>query len=260
MSNETQARWRKRLAKELVFRPEFSALDETAWRGLLRKRRITSSNHDTVVSLDWPHFCANATPACGGLRGWCYTFQGNQAGVLHNRHAAMVDVLARTYPDLFGETVAAEVQDAVRSELLPYPNLRYSGSGELVEAYIPALEQVTRRGVHLWGFTRNLSLAQKLRGLGAAVIISCDKTSPAGLGLEATAAGFPLAYSSNGVSDPPPWGTVVTFPVHRVGRVREVVDSPTVCPKVLADFLDDRRPEAACQWICRRCHDPKLEC
>jgi hypothetical protein len=254
MISEPKARWRLRLEKELAFRRDFENLDENSWRNLLKGRRVTSSNYDTVLSLDWPHFCTNATAACGGPQGWCYTFQGNQAGKLHNRHAAMVDVLARNFPGVFGEYVADEVRTVVREGQIPYPNLRYSGSGELVEAYLPALQEIRNRGVLLWGFTRNLRLAQELRKLGASVIISCDKTSPPGFIEQAVEQRFPLAYSSSGVEDRPPLGTLVTFPVHRVGRVREVVDSPTVCPKVLADFLDDCRPKASCQLICQRCH------
>ncbi len=256
MIPEPKSRWRLRLDKELVFRPEFEDMDENEWRNLLKGRRVTSSNYDTVLSLDWPHFCANATLACGGPNGWCYTFQGNQAGKLHNRHAAMVDVLARNFPDIFGEHVAAEVQTIVDEGKIPYPNLRYSGSGEVVDAYLPALRQIQSRGVLLWGFTRNLQLGQELRKLGASVIISCDNTSPPGFIEKAKELMFRLAYSSNGVNDLPPVGTLVTFPVHRVGRVREVVDSPSVCPKVLADFLDDCRPKASCQLICQRCHRP----
>lgn len=256
MNTDPKPRWRQRLDKELAFRPEFDDLEETAWRALLKKRRVASSNNDTVLSLDWPHFCAHATSACGSPQGWCYTFQGNQAGKLHNRHAAMVDVLARSFPKLFAEQVTAEVNAAVQAGLMPYPNLRYSGSGEVVEAYVPALRGVSERGVLLWGFTRNLRLANQLRDMGAGVIISCDKSSPPGFIEEAVSACFPLGYSSNGVDDLPPKGTVVTFPVHRVGRVREVVDSPSVCPKVLADFLDDCRPKASCQLICHRCHKP----
>ena len=253
-------RWQQRLDKELAFRPEFSELDEPSWRNLLKGRRVASSNHDTVLSLDWPHFCAQATPACGGPQGWCYTFQGNQAGRLHNRHAAMVDVLARNFPELFAERLAAEVGAAVKAGLMPYPNLRYSGSGEVVAAYLPALRVTHSRGVKLWGFTRSLSLARELRHMGAGVIISCDGTSPLGFAEQASAEGFPIAYSSSGVDDSPPKGTLVTFPVHRVGRVREVVDSPSVCPKVLTDFLDDCRPKASCQLVCQRCHYPNVPC
>jgi hypothetical protein len=251
-------RWRQRLEKELAFRSEFVDLNEGDWQKLLQKRRIASSNHDTVLSLDWPHFCGHATQACGGIEGWCYTFQGNQAGKLHNRHAAMVDVLARAFPTLFAEAVLAEVIEAVEKGLLPYPNIRYSGSGEVTEAYLPALAQTAALGVRLWGFTRNLAVAEALRQMGAAVIISCDRTSGDDFIRRGQEAGFPLAYTSSGVMDHPPQGTVVTFPIHRVGRVREVVDSPSLCPKVLSDFLDDCRPEFACQRFCQRCHNPKI--
>jgi len=257
MIKESKPRWRQRLEKELAFRPLFDDLDEVDWRKLLKTRRVASSNNDTVLSLDWPHFCANATPSCGGPQGWCYTFQGNQAGKLHNRHAAMVDVLARNFPVLFAEKVVIEVNAAVQAGLMRYPNLRYSGSGEVVEAYIPALREIKDRGIRLWGFTRNLRLADQMREMGAGVIVSCDKSSPPGFIDEASAAGFALGYTSNGIDDFPPKGTIVTFPVHRVGRVREVVDSPSVCPKVLADFLEDCRPKASCQLSCNRCHSPK---
>jgi hypothetical protein len=255
-----EPRWRQRLTKELSFRHEFEDLDEAGWKKLFKTRRVTSRNHDTVLALDWPHFCAHATQSCGGPQGWCYTFQGNQAGKLHNRHVAMVDVLARQYPDIFAERVSTEVREVVENGLMPYPNLRYSGSGEVTEAYIPALREVCRRGVHLWGFTRNLRLAHELREMGAGVIISCDKTTPSETIQKACAQSFALAYSSSGVSDAPPEGTIVTFPVHRVGRVREVVDTPSLCPKVLADFLYDSRPSASCQVVCRRCHRPSEPC
>ncbi len=252
-------RWRIRLEKELAFQSEFTELNEDDWRSLLKSRSVTSSNHDTVLALDWPHYCSHATRACGGATGWCYTFQGNQAGMLHNRHAAMVDVLARKYPCLFAEIVAEEVFYQVRKGNLPYPNLRYSGSGEVVESYFPALQKLVGREVTLWGFTRSLRIAEGLRDLGASVIISCDSTSPSTLAAQAASAGFAIAYTSMGVNDAPPEGTVVTFPIHRIGRVREVVDSPTVCPKVLADFFEDSRPKAGCQVLCRRCHIPKVE-
>jgi hypothetical protein len=252
-------RWSRRLEKELAFRPEFSHLDEQAWRQLLKNRRVASTNHDTVLSLDWPHFCHHATAACGGIDGWCYTFQGNQAGRLHNRHAAMVDVLARQWPQLFAEVVTAEVFEAVKNGMLPYPNLRYSGSGELVEAYLPALRDLQSRGVHLWGFTRSLDIARALRSFGAGVIVSCDRTSPTDFASVAHSEGFAIGYTSADVNDVPPKGTVVTFPIHRVGRVREVVASDTICPKVVADFLHDSRPKGSCQLVCRRCHKPGCE-
>ena len=175
------SRWRKRLAKELAFRQEFEHLDQAGWKLLLATRSVTSKNHDTVLSLDWPHYCAFATEACGGPEGWCYTFQGNQASMLHNRHAAMVDALASKHPTIFGEAVAREVGKAVDNGLLPYPNLRFAGSGEVVDAYVPALQEVLRRGIRLWGFTRNIRLARRLREIGAAVIVSCDRDQPSRL-------------------------------------------------------------------------------
>lgn len=247
-------RWRVRLEKELAHVSEFESLGTAGWGPLLRKRSVTSRNHDTVLSLDWPHYCAHSTSACGGPEGWCYTFQGNQAGIAHNRHAAMVDQLAVREPLLFARTVRSEVEKAVERGELAYPNVRLAGSGETIDAYVPALTEVVRLGVRLWGFTRNLRLAERLRAVDVAVILSSDRTSPAGFVEAATNANFPIAYTSAGVDDHPPVGTFVTFPLHRVGRVREVVDAPSLCPKVVADFLDDSRPEAFCQRYCQRCH------
>jgi hypothetical protein len=150
--------------------------------------------------------------------------------------------------------VRSEVDKAVAQGSLPYPNLRLAGSGETIDAHLPALAEVVRLGVRLWGFTRNVRLAPRLRAAGIAVIVSCDRTSAPGFAETARKAGFPLAYTSGGVDDRPPAGTLVTFPVHRVGRVREVVDTPSLCPKVLADFLHDSRPAGFCQRQCRRCH------
>lgn len=248
------SRWRKRLEKELAFRQEFERLSVESWKAILSMRSITSTNHDTVLSLDWPHYCVNATVACGGAQGWCYTFQGKQASMLHNRHAAMVDVLASQEPMLFAEVVEVEVRRAVKQGRLPYPNLRFSGSGEVIDAYLPGLQEIARRGVRLWGFTRNVRLAKSLRASGASVIVSCDKTSPRESLEHARREGFPIAYSSSGIEDRPPAGTLVTFPVHRIGRVHEVVDADTLCPKVLADYFEDSRPDGYCQRFCRRCH------
>ena len=247
-------RWRIRLNKELAHREEFASFDATAWRALFRTRSVTSLNHDTVLALDWPHYCAHATEACGGARGWCYTFQGRQASELHNRHVAMVDALARKKPALFAEIVHAEVTKEVAKGTLSYPNLRVSGSGEIVEAYVPALSEILRLGVWLWGFTRNLRVAARLQELGVSMIFSCDRTSDPAVVKKARSMGLRLGYSSADVSDIPPEGTVVTFPVHRVGRVQEVVDAPSLCPKVLSDFFHDSRPKAYCQSHCRRCH------
>ena len=254
MKNYRRPRWKIRLEKELSYRDEFKDLSERDWRKVLKTARITSSNHDTVLALDWPHFCSAATEACGGPKGWCYTFQGNQALPAHNRHVAMVDVLARSFPDLFGEIVASEVNKAVDRGLLRYANLRYSGSGEVVCDYLPALRSVIKRGVHLWGFSRDLGVATELREAGAAVIISCDKTSSKEFINESVLNKFDLAYSSDGVDDIPPPEALVTFPVHRVGKVHEIVDSASVFPKVLQEILYDERSAATCQIQCNRCH------
>ena len=254
MTTASVPRWQKRLSKELARREGFAFLDAEGWRKLLKKRTVTSANQDTLLALDWPHYCAFATLACGGANGWCYTFQGNQATRYHDVHVAMVDTLARRFPAIFADAVADEVMRAVQVGSLPYPNLRYSGSGELAEVHIPALAQVAARGIRLWGFTRNRRVAEGLRQLGVSVILSCDSTSPPTFAQKALAAGFPIAYTSVGVTDTPPAGTFVTFPVHKIGRVREVVDTPSLCPKVVADFLHDGRPYGTCQLTCQRCH------
>lgn len=247
-------RWRQRLEKEKSHLAEFESLNASEWRDLLKKRKVTSTNHDTFLSLDWPHYCAHATPACGGSDGWCYTFQGRQATALHNRHAAMVDVLAKKHPNLFAERVLVEVERAVNRDEMPYNNIRFSGSGEMTEKHVEAIDAVIKSGVHAWGFTRSLIVAEKVRSAGAFVIVSCDATSPKGFAAEATEAGFPLAYSSDGVGDIPPEGTLVTFPIHRVGRVQEVADVASLCPKVVSEFLHDDRPASFCQRLCNRCH------
>lgn len=254
MSTEAILRWKKRLSKELSYTNEFMALSEEDWINLLKKRHVTSSNQDTVLALDWPHYCGNATKACGGSQGWCYTFQGNQATKVHDRHVAMVDVLARKHPHLFAQKVASEVHKSVESGEMKYPNIRYSGSGEFTEDHLPALQLLSLTGVHLWGFSRNIKLAAQLRKMNASVIISIDKTSPSSVVEEARANGFNLAYTSDGVYDQPPPGTIVTFPVHRIGRVHEVVDVVSLCPKVVMDFLDDSRPSGTCQLRCMKCH------
>jgi hypothetical protein len=260
MKSNAVLRWKKRLEKERAHFSEFELLNEDEWKRLLKQRRITSSNQDTVIALDWPHYCAQSTNACGGEKGWCYTFQGNQATKLHDRHVAMVDTLARKHPKLFAEKVTEEVTESVVADQIAYPNLRYSGSGEVAEAHLTALSYIAGFDIHLWGFTRNIGLAEKLRGIGAGVIISCDQTSKHGFSDQAIAEGFPIAYSSEGVSDMPPIGTLVTFPVHRGGRVHEVVDVSTLCPKVVSDFVNDSRQNGTCQKVCNRCHKPVFQC
>jgi hypothetical protein len=251
--NETP-KWRTRLAKEREHTSSFEGMTVAEWRVLMRGQSLLSTNHDTVVALDWPHYCTNATAACGGPKGYCYTFQGHQASSNHDRHVARVDVLARVHPELFGELVCDEVTALVAKGTLPYPNLRYSGSGEFTRAHLKGIRSVHERGVRLWGFTRNIDMAAQLKKWGIGVLLSCDRTTSAENIEEARSFGVGLAYVSADVSDTPPPGTVVTFPIHRGGRVREVVDSDTLCPKVVDDFFFDRRPRASCQFRCTRCH------
>jgi hypothetical protein len=252
----TTPKWRTRLAKERQYLPSFEGLTATEWRKLVHSQSLLSTNHDTVVALDWPHYCTNATTACGGSNGYCYTFQGHQASSNHDRHVARVDALAREHPALFGELVYDEVTKLVAKGLLPYPNLRYSGSGEFTRAHLEGIFSVHERGVQLWGFTRNVDMAVQLKEGGIGVLLSCDRTTSPEIIDLARAQGVGLAYVSANVTDVPPLGTVVTFPIHRGGRVREVVDSDTLCPKVLDDFFLDQRPKGSCQFRCTRCHFP----
>jgi hypothetical protein len=251
-----QPKWRRTLEKELAHVSFFEGLTEGEWRQLVRRRRVTSINHDTVLSLDWPHYCAGATMSCGGPKGWCYTFNGHQTNYHHMRKVAMVDVLARTFPRLLAEKVAGEVTRAVANGTLPYPNLRYSGSGEVNVKHIPALELLAQCGIRLWGFSRNIIVARALRDVGASVIFSCDKSTPQPVVAAAMAEGLPLSYSSEGVDDVPQQQSVVVFPIHRSGRVQEVVDLPELCPKVVHEYLHHERPRATCQTVCHRCHQP----
>ncbi len=255
MDNGQKPRWRIRLEKELAYRNEFLSLSRQEWLSLLSTRRVTSDNHDTELALDWPHYCKHATEACGGAQGWCYTFQGHQASAGHNRHAAMVDALSRYDPDLVADKVATEVNRAVKQGWMQYPNLRYSGSGEASLAHLPAMIAVMGRGIRLWGFTRDIELGQALHRAGASVIYSSDRTTEPKKLLAARKAGLALAYTAERADEAIPDGTVVTFPVHRVGRVKEVPDTRSLCPKVLHDFFEEARPRGVCQTTCRRCHE-----
>jgi hypothetical protein len=249
------AKWRLRLNEELSFGTQFKGWSSDKWRNYLTKRRVLSDNYDTVVSLDWPHFCSGATEGCGGDHGWCYTLGGQLGGSSkRSSRAAITDRLARDYPKLFSEIVGGEVDQLVKSGRLPYPNLRFSGSGEIHNSHLPALIALTERGIHLWGFSRNLRVATRLREAGIAVLFSSDSTTPEQTVVEALRSGLKLAYTSTGVDDHPPLDTFVVFPLHRSGSVREVVDSPGVCPKVLEEYLEGRRRRAACQFHCKRCH------
>jgi hypothetical protein len=247
-------KWQVLLRKELDARDKYLGLNHQAWREATSKRRVTSDNYDTVLSIDWPHYCAGATEGCGGRKGWCYTFHGQMAAPAHSTHAGFVDALASQEPEIFAERVAVEVAVAVRRGALPYPNIRYSGSGEVERHHLPALRAIVKRGIHLWGFSRRIEIAEELRDLGASVIVSCDATSGTDFIQSARMCGFQLGYTSAGVNDSPPEGTLVTFPVHRGRHVAEVVSAPSLCPKVVEQFLKGKRRSAMCETRCKRCH------
>lgn len=248
------ARWKKHLRKELGYQREFTGLDVSAWRALLRKSHITSQNHDTFIAIDWPHYCSHASVNCGGAKGWCYTFQGFQASNSHARKVAMNDVLAREQPELFAEVVSEEVFAATADKNLAYPNIRFSGSGETTFRHLKALERLLNKGIVVWGFTRNLKLAVESKRRGISAILSIDASTASSKVLEAQSYRLPLAFTSSSVEERPPDGTVVTFPLHRSGRVSEVVDADSLCPKVVEEFFNGKRQSNYCQQRCHRCH------
>lgn len=251
------SKWRRRLDLELRHSASFEELTPQQWRLLLRRHRMTCSNFDTVISLDWPHYCYSATTACGGPSGWCYTIQGRHAAASHHRKVALADAAARCIPDVFVERVVDELNEALHRGAISDLNLRYSGSGEMTVHHLPALRALDKQGVRLWGFTRNLVVAVALRTAGIAVIFSCDATTrPADI-RRARDSEIPLGYTSTGVDDLPPRGTLVTFPLHRSGRVPEVVDTPSLCPKVVEEYIEGRRRPGLCQ-SCRRCMSPTV--
>jgi len=247
-------KWYRTLQREQSFSDSYKNLSLLEWEFLIKSKRLTSTNYDTVVSLDWPHFCEGATVGCGGSNGWCYTFQGRLASERHINKVGLVDALAKANPELFAETVANEVMGLVKKGKLSYANLRYSGTGEVTYSHLPALKHISDLDVHLWGFTRVIEIARKLRELGASVIVSCDRTSEPRFITEAIDEGFGLVYTSLGVDDSPPLGTIVTFPLHKLGRVTEVVSSNTLCPKVAEEYIRGSRKPATCQERCHRCH------
>jgi hypothetical protein len=250
------AKWRRRLAEELDLAARFEQWSIEEWQSYIASRDILNANYDTVVALDWPHYCGGATEGCGGSKGWCYTLAGNVGGGrARSMRAAATDQLARQFPSLFADAVASEVFAHVEAGRMPYANLRFSGSGEVHAAHIPALVELRARGgVRLWGFSRSIDVARQLDEAGICVLFSCDLTTPPARVKSARALGLKLAYTSTGVNDPPPLGTFVTFPVHRSGRVKEVVSADSLCPKVVEEYLDGKRREGACQWRCTRCH------
>lgn len=248
-------KWVRMLKRELRERACYEGMSFSEWNLLLQKRNVTSLNHDTVLSLDWPHYCTESSEACGGPNGWCYTFLGPQASRYHIRKVAMVDVLAVEFPELFAENVVDEVLRAMKKGLILDPNIRYSGSGELRQEHVRALSLVREKGLSLWGFTRNITIAEALRRSDIAVIYSYDKYTPSNKVMDARNKGFRLAYTSLGVDDFPPVPSFVVFPLHRSGNVPEVVDAVNLCPKVVNEYFCHKRSVGTCQTLCKRCHE-----
>lgn len=247
-------KWMARLEKELAHKSKFDNLSHQDWLSILRTRKVCSTNFDTGLCLDFPHYCSDATSGCGGEHGWCYTFQGRQSSASHNEKVMLVDQLAISHPSLFGDAVAGEVMAACRTKILPYPNIRVSGSGEINERHLDALEAVYSHGIHIWGFTKRLKLWEMLAQRGIELIFSVDCTTSLDILAKARKLGARLSYTSLNVSDVSPEGTIVTFPLHRGGKVREVVKDTVLCPKVLEDYFDGQRRPTWCQTRCHRCH------
>ena len=252
--NGVVPKWKRRLDVELSFAVQYAKLSLKELEAIIIDHTITSENHDTVLALDFPHYCYSASVGCGGARGWCYTFQGHQSFSAHHRKVALIDAASKNAPHALARKCVSEIKTAVTAGRLSYPNIRFSGSGEVMPHHLVFLKLIAEYGVQLWGFSRNLKIANQLRTLGAAVHISCDQTTDPGLIKKARQQGFPLAYTSIGVHDKPPEGTNVTFPLHRSGRVREIVDSSSLCPKVINEYFNQQRAAGSCQKICTRCH------
>jgi len=257
--DDSQMLWRVRLAAEMAAGSHLPDLSPVALHKLVLQTSLTSKNHDTGISLDFPHFCSGATSACGGKDGWCYTFSGNLASAGHDRKVALVDFIATRHPAMFAEKVTAEVKAAVHKGVLTYPNLRYAGSGEVALKHLPSLKLLKANGIQLWGFTKRIEIARALRSANISVIFSLDRTSPGSLVELIGKENFPSSYVSHDIGDQPASHPFVTFPLHIQGQVHEVVDAPNLCPKVLAEFFEGHRPSGTCQTTCTRCHNPKQD-
>jgi hypothetical protein len=248
-------RWKRQFNKEKPFIKKFESEHESLRHLFLNGKKILSDNFDTVVSLDFPHYCNSATLGCGGGEGWCYTLVGHQVSAAHAEKVAATDVFCRKYPQEFAQLVAAEVHDAVRRGKLPYPNLRISGSGEISPSHITGLLQIIQENVHIWGFSKNIDLIEILNSQGAHFLFSMDSTTPEIVVAKASSAKVGIAYTSTSVTDHPTLSPKVVFPLHKVGRVGEVVDHAALCPKVIDEYLNGQRMPASCQSTCNRCHE-----
>jgi len=251
----TSAKWQRLLKREIAHSQSLKHLSRDEVLDRVKKQGILSTNFDTVISLDFPHYCVGATEGCGGSKGWCYTFQGFQSLSAHSSKVGFVDYCIRTYPDIVVNSVVEEVQEFVKKGQLPYPNLRFSGSGEVTAIHIDLLTEIKQRGVQLWGFSRNIKVASALKSVGIHVIFSCDHTTPSNVVAQANNFQLPLAYTSCNVQDFPIYDVTVVFPLHRGGRVQQVADHAKNCPKVVAEYFEHSRNQASCQNLCRRCHE-----
>jgi hypothetical protein len=247
-------KWKVKLHEELSYGAGFAHLSDEELLSLLDTKDILSANHDTRIALDFPHYCSSATKGCGGDNGWCYTFGGHQASKAHSRKVALIDVCAKRLPNALAEKISNELFVYLEKGLIQYPNLRFSGSGELAKHHLDLIEILISKKINLWGFSKNLKLASSLRALGSQVLISIDKTTDARFVEKAIRLGFLIAYTSIGVDDYPPANTLVTFPLHRGGKVKEVVDVSSLCPKVVEEYFHGKRNSGYCQDICNRCH------
>jgi hypothetical protein len=248
-------KWQRLLKKEIAHSKSLAQLSRDEVFKRVKKQGILSANSDTVASLDFPHYCIGATEGCGGAKGWCYTFQGFQSLSAHSSKVGLVDYCIRTYPEMVVNLIVKEIQALVNKGQLPYPNLRFSGSGEVAAIHIGLLTEIKRRGIQLWGFSRNIKVATELKSAGIHVIFSCDQTTPTHLVDQAIGLQVPLAYTSCNVKDLPSYEVAVVFPLHRGGRVRQVADHMMNCPKVIEEYFDHSRTQASCQNVCRRCHE-----
>jgi len=247
-------KWKKRLKRELAFHKEFEDLSIQEINERISQTKLLSDNYDTVCSLDLPHYCSGATSSCGGEQGWCYTFQGFQSLDNHLRKTSFLDFCIKFHLGSVVHKILGELSVLVDKKLIPYPNLRYSGSGELTAHHIPLLRKLSDNSIHVWGFTKNLDIAIELHKVGISVIFSYDKTSDLKMVNRAHLEGIPLAYTSEGVEDSPAFDTAVVFPLHRGGKVKEIVEHERLCPKVVEEFLGGKRQASSCQIHCTRCH------
>ena len=248
-------KWRTRLKKEVYERKKYLRLSDDALSELITKRTILSTNYDTRVSLDFPHFCAGASLGCGGPKGWCYTFQGALARDAHHKKVAFNDATCLRLPEKLSVKIVSEISSAVAAGTLKYPNLRFNGSGEATSHHVPVLKRLVELGVQVWGFSKNIQILPKLRDAGVSVMYSYDRTTSIEDVDRAVKNNFSLAYTSVGVKDFPLRGAKVVFPLHRSGHVKEVVDSQALCPKVIDEYLNQKRSPGYCQTKCNRCHN-----